>query len=102
MFVDVLYGVSSFCITFFFLTVFHCLFNDLLWLFEHLFTFFFGVFWSSSLQEASETHLAPISACSGRANSLYEVLPGVLRLVDRLFTVFYVAGPLFTVFLPLW
>ena len=39
--------------------------------------------------------MALISTCSVRANSLYEVLPGVLRLVDRFFTVFYVSGPFF-------
>ena len=55
---------------------------------------------SSSLREASGTHFARISACSVRASSLYEVLPGVLRLVDRFFTVFYVSRPFFYFFLP--
>ena len=64
--------------------------------FLNLFKRFFE---SSSLREASGTHLALISACSVRANSLYEVLPGVLRLVDRFFTVFYVSGPFFYRFL---
>ena len=69
--------------------------------------FFYG---SSSLREASGTHLALISACSVRANSLYEVLPGVLRLVDRFLpffsfrTVFYrfllFLYSVLTVFLP--
>ena len=64
--------------------------------FSTFFTVFVTVFFgSSSLWDASGTHFARISACSVRANSLYEVLPGVLRLVDRFFTVFYVPGPFF-------
>ena len=51
---------------------------------------------SSGLREASRTHLAVISVCPVRANSLYKVLQGVRRLVDHVSLFFNVLYILYT------